>query len=125
MAEGRTQAWPVAFESGGETKGERSSGTGLCLFGYPLVASTNSAASIHLPVPVITDPQLALGLTGIFASNFFPGARRCAWRKGMRATPPRRRLLLVAQQFRLRTPTRITGCAEWLFQRFSKPGPSR
>jgi hypothetical protein len=87
MPEGRTRAWLGCFESVWETKCERSSGTGLCLFGYSLVASTNSAASIHLPVPVITDPQHAQGLTRIFGPDSSAVARRCAWRKEIHDGP--------------------------------------
>jgi len=35
MAEGGTRAWLNGFETGWETKCERSSGTGLCLTAIP------------------------------------------------------------------------------------------
>ena len=80
-------------------------------YGYSLVASTNSAASIHLPVPVITDPQRAQGLTWILARNFLKcragahGERGCGIPRFTAGFFP------LSQQFRLRIPNRITGCA--------------
>jgi hypothetical protein len=127
IPEGSTRAWPVAFESVWETKCERSSGTGLCLFGYSLVASTNSAASIHLPVPVVTDPQHALGLTRIFLSRFAPGCARCAWGKGMRDTQPdhpSRRALATVQIAHPRPHYGMRRTARWPHIDF-QPNPKR
>jgi hypothetical protein len=56
-----------------------------CALRLFLIASTNSAASIHLPVPLVTEPTDAARLTEIFYEEFF--VLHCRWpgMKKMRA----------------------------------------
>src|SRR3569833_1970297 len=66
----------------GLTRCERSSRHRAVPFRLFLIASRNSAASIHLHVPLVTDPQRAIGLTRTLRANFLAHSPQVCINKG-------------------------------------------
>ena len=61
-------------------------------------------------MPLITDPQHVLGLTGILGAKFLRGRADAGGERGCGMSRLFISSLLLPTQFRLRTPNRITGC---------------